>query len=165
MVMLVGKLNKAVENGYYPDCINNIIDYLSGLPLNSLELGRHEIPLYKSDEAWFVILEYKTEDEVNFQPEVHKNHSDLQIVLSGSERMAWCMDSGTFKQDGDYIQSRDILFYTRENMELNYFTAKEGFFYLFTPSVVHFTNIKTSNASHVRKLVVKINNSILMGSA
>lgn len=160
--MLVGSLDNCLESGYYPKIIKDITNYLFTLDLASLNNGKHAFPFLDSSDAWFVILEYETSEEFNFIPEVHKHHSDLQIILSGREKMAWCMDSGSFKPSGDYIVERDILFYQNESLHLNYFSAQKGYFYLFTPSVVHITNLIDEEACQVRKLVVKIHNKLLM---
>jgi YhcH/YjgK/YiaL family protein len=160
--MLVGSIQSSTEHGYYPPVVNAILKYLQGQPLDQLDTGRHQIPFLPPDKAWFVILEYQTESESTFKPEVHHHHSDLQIVLSGREQMAWCMDDGSFSDDGDYLQQRDLQYYQRQGMRLNYFSAEEGYFYLFTPNTVHFTNISDQELSAVRKLVVKIHNDLLV---
>jgi YhcH/YjgK/YiaL family protein len=83
-------------------------------------------------------------------------------VLSGKEKMAWCMDNNQFKDAGDYLDQRDLQYYSRDGMTLNYFSAEQGYFYLFTPNTVHFTNITDHEVSEVRKLVVKIHNDLLV---
>ena len=163
--MLVGKLNKTIEHGFYPNVVTDILNYLLSQPLDQLAAGRHKIPFLPEDKAWFVILEYQTEDDNLFKPEVHHHHSDLQIVLSGQEKMGWCMDDGNFDNDGEYLKQRDLQYYKRDGMTINYFTAKEGNFYLFTPNTIHFTNITDTQVSEVRKLVVKIHNDLLVAES
>lgn len=160
--MLVGKLQPTIEHGYYPPVVNAILKYLAKQSLEQLAVGRHEIPFLPRDKAWLMILEYQTEAESEFKPEVHHHYSDLQIVLSGREKMAWCMDDGSFSDDGEYLDQRDLQYYRRDGMTLNYFIADEGYFYLFTPNTVHFTNIADAESSAVRKLVVKIHNDLLV---
>jgi biofilm protein TabA len=162
--MLVGQLNNPIEMGYYPKVIVDILTYLKSLPLDQLPLGRHTIPFIDEAQGWFVLLEYQTEPQTAFQPEVHRNFSDLQIVLAGHEKMAWCFDQGTHIESGDYNPVRDILFYEYQGIELNEFVAKPDQFFLFTPSVIHITNIQNGSASNVRKLVVKIHNHLLFNS-
>lgn len=162
--MLTGRLDDINEKNYYPKIIGNILSYLKKLPLDSLASGKHSIPFLDNHLAWFVVLEYNTEDEACFNPEVHRYFSDLQIVLSGSEKMAWCFDYGEFIPVGSYLEQRDILFYQRDNVALNYLVANENEFFLFTPSDVHITNIMHEKVSPVRKLVVKVHNDLLMGA-
>lgn len=162
--MLIGNIKKNLMSDSYPFVVKDVLLKLNEIDLNSLPLGRHELEGYNSDKLWFVILEYHTSDLSDFYPEVHKHHSDLQIVLSGSERMAWSIDSGNHTLAGEYNDKRDILFYEFDNINLNYINACPGEFYLFTPNIVHITNINVNNSRIVRKLVVKIHNDLLLGA-
>jgi YhcH/YjgK/YiaL family protein len=162
--MLVGQLHNPIETGYYPDVIIDILTYLKSLKLDELSLGRHSIPFLDHAQAWFVLLEYQTEAKEAFQPEVHRHFSDLQIVLAGQEKMAWCFDQGTHTEFEAYNPVRDILFYQHQGIELNEMVATPGQFYLFTPSIIHITNISNHEVSNVRKLVVKIHNNLLFNS-
>lgn len=159
--MLVGNTQKNLLTNTYPIAVQNILQYLNGLDLFSLELGRHELPKYDAKQAWFVVLEYQKEPVSNFKPEVHKYYSDLQIVLQGSEKMAWSIDTGNHLEAEEYNKDRDLQFYQSENIKLNYIEALPGNFYLFTPNIVHITNIMDGDLQPVRKLVVKIHNDLL----
>ncbi|MGX9417819.1 YhcH/YjgK/YiaL family protein [Vibrio sp. RC27] len=159
--MLTGTINLTIEHQYYPKCITQIFEYLNSLDLSKLALGRHELPLFPSDKAWFVILEYQKQPQSELLPEVHKYHSDLQIVLSGSEKMAWTIDNGNHTPAEAYNNTRDLQFYRPETIALNYLKALPGHFYLFTPNTIHVTNIEDGRGDPVRKLVVKIHNDLL----
>ncbi|MGB5445961.1 MAG: YhcH/YjgK/YiaL family protein [Psychromonas sp.] len=159
--MLIGTIKASLEHGYYPPIIKQIFDYFAAMDLDQLTLGRHTFP-FAADKMWFVILEYDKQPQADFLPEVHKYYSDLQIVLSGSETMAWALDSGAYEVAGEYNEVRDLLFYKVQTMPLNYLQAIPGNFYLFTPNTIHITNIDDGQTSAVRKLVVKIPNDLLL---
>ncbi|WP_117232942.1 YhcH/YjgK/YiaL family protein [Vibrio maerlii] len=159
--MLVGNTQPTLMTKSYPVVVQNVLEYLNSLDTQSLALGRHALPGFESDKAWFVVLEYQKEPLENFQPEVHKYHSDLQIVLDGSETMAWSFDSGEHTNAEPYLEQRDLQFYEKEGIELNFIKATPNQFYLFTPNIVHITNIEDGNCEPVRKLVVKIHNDLL----
>jgi len=159
--MLTGTVKASLEHDYYPRIINQIFEYFASVDLEQFNLGRHTFP-FAEDNIWFVILEYEKQPEADFLPEVHKYHSDLQIVISGSETMAWALDSGGHVAAGDYNKERDLLFYQPQTIALNHIHAIPGNFYLFTPNTIHITNIDDGMASAVRKLVVKIPNNILV---
>ena len=163
--MLIGKIDTCLESGYSPEIIKTVLAYLASLDLSLLEAGRYEIPFIDKTHAWFVILSYQTTPLEKQKPEVHRHYSDLQIVLSGQEKMAWCIDNQQFALDGDYLPERDIQYYRFEQDKLNLLSTKSGYFYLFTPSVVHATNIIDQQISSVRKCVVKIHNSLLLEEA
>jgi biofilm protein TabA len=158
--MLIGTIKPTIEHHYYPKCITQIFKYFATLDLSQLALGRHELPFIASDKAWFVIIEYQTQPQSELLPEVHKYHSDLQIVLSGSEKMAWTIDSGNHSPAEAYNDTRDLQFYRPETIVLNYIEALPGHFYLFTPNTIHVTNIEDGQSAPVRKLVVKIHNDL-----
>lgn len=159
--MLVGKINACVESGYYPQIVKKILDYLATVNLCALADGKYPVPFLDETKAWFMILSYHTEPLEQQKPEVHRHYSDLQIVLSGREKMAWAMDDQQFTVDGDYLPARDIQYYRMEPEKLNLLSAGPGDFYLFTPSVVHAANITDGQISAVKKCVVKIHNSLL----
>lgn len=159
--MLVGNTQTSSITKSYPVVIQNVLEYLNGLDHASLSLGRHELPGFDSDKAWFVVLEYHKEPLANFKPEVHKYHSDLQILLEGSETMAWSIDTGTHTNAEPYLLQRDLQFYNHDGIALNFIHATPNQFYLFTPNIVHITNIQNDDDQPVRKLVVKIHNDLL----
>ncbi len=159
--MLTGTIKTSLEHGYYPRVIKQVFDYFAGVDLEQFTLGRHSFP-FAADKMWFVILEYEKQPQAEFLPEVHKYHSDLQIVLSGSETMAWALDSGDHEIAGEYNEERDLLFYKDKTIPLNHLHATPGHFYLFTPNTIHITNIDDGLPSAVRKLVVKIPNDLLL---
>lgn len=159
--MLIGTLKASLEHDYYPRIIKQIFAYFGSVDLEQFTLGRHTFP-FAADKMWFVILEYEKQPEADFLPEVHQYYSDLQIILSGSETMAWALDSGEHVVEGDYNEARDLLFYKAQTVPLNYMHATPGNFYLFTPNTIHITNIDDGLTSAVRKLVVKIPNDLLV---
>lgn len=159
--MLIGHLHSTSEHRYYPKIISDILAFFAGQDLSALALGRHELAFTQPDKAWFVVIEYLKQPLHTFLPEVHKHHSDLQIVLSGTETMAWVLDSGDNELGADYLVERDLQFYQSEGIPLNFFRAVENQFYLFTPNTIHVTNIEDGDHAPVRKLVVKIHNDLL----
>jgi len=145
---------------YYPPLIRRLLDWIIEQPFTTLSPGRYTLPFLPEKLAWFVILHYDTTDASEQKPEIHTHFCDLQIVLSGQERMAWCLDEGQFKPDGDYLPERDILYYQAKSKELNLFIAKPGMFCLFPPSIIHATNIQVTTPEPVKKLVIKLHYSL-----
>ena len=159
--MLIGNTKKNLLTNTYPKTVQDILQYLNSLDKKTLSLGHHELPHYDSKQAWFVVLEYEKEPISSFNPEVHKYYSDLQIVLEGSETMAWSLDTLNHVNAQPYNVERDLQLYRFEGIKLNYIDAIPEQFYLFTPNIVHITNIEDGNVQPVRKLVVKIHNDLL----
>lgn len=75
--------------------------------------------------------------------------------------MAWSIDTGTHTDAEPYNKDRDLQLYEYAGVELNFIHAKTNQFYLFTPNIVHITNIENDDSRPVRKLVVKIHNDLL----
>ncbi|WP_151993402.1 YhcH/YjgK/YiaL family protein [Buttiauxella massiliensis] len=161
--MLIGNIKQNSISESYPFVVKDVLSKLTKIDLSALPPGRYELDGYDAEKLWFVILEYHTSPFSDFHPEVHKYHSDLQIMLSGTELMAWSIDTGNHPQFGDYNDKRDILFYESDHIDLNIINAMSGEFYLFTPNVIHITNISNKESEFVRKLVVKIHNDLLVG--
>lgn len=159
--MLIGHIKQNKITASYPSIVGKILTELEQLDLHALALGRHHFSNLDSNKVWFVILEYNKSPLADFKPEVHQYHSDLQIVLAGQETMAWSLDSGEHQVHEAYNETRDILFYEYQGIDLNYIKAIPGCFYLFTPNTVHITNIQDDDQQMVRKLVVKIHNDLL----
>jgi len=160
-MMLIGHIKQNKMTASYPSIIGKVLTELEQLDLDALALGRHHFSNLDSNKVWFVILEYNKSPLVDFKPEVHRYHSDLQIVLAGQETMAWSLDSGEHQVHEAYNETRDILFYEYQGIDLNYIKAIPGCFYLFPPNTVHITNIQDDDQQMVRKLVVKIHNDLL----
>ncbi|CAH0528874.1 YhcH/YjgK/YiaL family protein [Vibrio hippocampi] len=159
--MLVGNTQPTSITKSYPAVIQSVLEYLNSLDQTCLALGRHELPGFDSDKVWFVILEYDKQPLENFKPEVHKYHSDLQIVLEGNETMAWSIDTNEHTDAEPYLEQRDLQYYNNDSIALNFIHATPNQFYLFTPNIVHITNIQNDDNQPVRKLVVKIHNDLL----
>lgn len=159
--MLVGQLKHSACATGYPVAIQHLLATLDSLDVRALPAGRHTLPGFDETKAWFVILDYHKAPIDSFLPEVHRHHSDLQIVLEGTEMMAWALDDGTHTHAEPYQAERDLQFYQRQGIELNFLRARPGHFYLFTPETIHITNIDDGDSHPVRKLVVKIHNSLL----
>ena len=159
--MLVGTIQENSFTNTYPTVVQDILQYINSIDLKTLELGRHKLPNYEEKQAWFVVIEYEKKSISSFNPEVHKYYSDLQVVVEGRELMAWSLDTGEHIKAEEYNVDRDIQFYQPEEINLNLMEATPGNFYLFTPNVVHITNIEDGSNGTVRKLVVKIHNGLL----
>lgn len=160
--MLVGSRQENYLFDSYTKVLQDILRYLNGIDLQYLSLGRHELPGFAPEQAWFVLMEYKKEPIENFNPEVHHRHSDIQMVIEGREIMGWAIDTGNHSPAEIYNEERDLQYYKPEGIHLNLMEAHPGLFYLFTPDTIHVANIEDGSEGIVRKLVVKIHNDLLV---
>ncbi|WP_038200605.1 YhcH/YjgK/YiaL family protein [Vibrio nigripulchritudo] len=159
--MLVGSTSPTTVTPSYPEVVQTVLKRLSELDLDALPSGHHKLPGFNPDQVWCTVLEYEKVPLDSLLPEVHRHHSDLQILVTGSETMAWAIDSGQHTPAEPYLETRDLQFYEPEGLALNFLQATPNRFYLFTPNVVHITNIQNHDAAPVKKLVVKIHNELL----
>ncbi|SET02739.1 YhcH/YjgK/YiaL family protein [Thorsellia anophelis] len=158
----LGTLDASKLQAIYPEIVNKIIHYLLSLELTHLPNGRHSLPFVEAEKGWIQVLTYQTQPLATLQPEKHDFYSDLQLIISGSETMGFSFLDDKAIFSGEYQQHRDIQYFELHSVNLNFINMHPLDFCLFTPNVIHITNIDIPLQSHeVKKLVVKIHNDLL----
>ena len=84
--MLVGNTQPSKFTRSYPVAVQNVLEHINSLDTDALAIGRHTLPGFDAEQAWFVVLEYKKEPLACFKPEVHKHYSDCLLYTSPSPR-------------------------------------------------------------------------------
>jgi YhcH/YjgK/YiaL family protein len=121
-----------------------------GQNLADLEKGRYEL----EDADLFVIVdEYVTRNEEDVLFEAHKKYADIQVLVSGEEKIG-VLPLGETTVTIPYDEEKDIMFLTAE--EENYRIAEPGKFFLFFPEDAHRPTVKSTENIPVRKVVVKV---------
>lgn len=126
-------------------------DYLTGSDLSALAPGRYAID---GDQVYLMIQEAGLKPWEQGRWEAHRRYADIQLVLSGSERIGFCtVDSAPV--DTPYSPERDILFY--QELPGNEALVQPGQMMIFFPHDAHKPCIRpTGGPSQVRKAVVKV---------
>ena len=124
-------------------------EYISTTNLSTLENGRHEI---LGSEVYAAISEYQTKPESEAKWESHKKYADIQIVISGEEKMGYA-PLDTMKIKDEYNAEKDITILTGSG---EYVVAQPGSFVVFMPHDAHQPGVSIGAGSAIKKVVLKV---------
>lgn len=124
--------------------------FLSEQNLSELAPGRYEL---EGADLFVNVDEYITRNEEDVLFEAHKKYADIQVVVSGKEKIGILPLERTTTEIL-YNEEKDIMFLTA-NTE-NYRIAESGKFFLFFPDDAHRPKVKVAENIPVRKVVVKV---------
>lgn len=140
------------------DNIRNISLYKKLVPglekgLAAIEDKYNEIGRYEFDGGFFMVQAGKTKpmDEGFF--EAHRKYVDVQMVLEGSEEIAWS-DLQDLKEEIAYNPEKDALYFsgsTIHNMKVS-----KGMFYIAFPHDGHKAVRHIGNQQEFKKIVIKL---------
>lgn len=145
--MIFDKINKLRQ---YDIVSDKVLDFLFNLDENTPE-GRYDI-----DEKTYVNVEtYETKSHEICFPEAHKRYIDIQVVLSGHERLDFDnIEKLTVKQE--YNEERDVMFFEIPE-RMNSVNLSKGYFAMLYPHDAHRPQMRiTDEPEKVKKAVIKI---------
>ena len=146
--MIYDKLNNINK---YNVISEKVSDFLLGLT-PEIAAGRYVI-----DENTYVNIDvYNTKDFNNCKLEAHKKYIDIQMLITGNERLDYINTDG-LKVSEEYDENRDIMFFETPDIPLNSVQLTPYNFALIYPHEAHMPQINYINKTHsVKKAVVKI---------
>lgn len=145
-----------LEKHLYPEAIRRGVDYLLQTDFSGLEAGRYEID---GDELFAMVQEVQTEPAERRKPESHRTYTDIQLLLSGEERIGVCKAAPGCEVGEDY-PDRDLLFYSKVENE-TMLQMRPGMFAVLLPSDIHRPCCSSGADQPIRKVVVKIHGKLL----
>ena len=145
------------------DTIENIEKYAASFPqlravaavLRSEKAGANTAGSYATDDASvrYSVSEYQTRAKGTKGYETHRHAADVQCIMSGSEIIDICENTG-MKARSEYDAENDIQFFDGE-LAVSYI-AKPGKFIVLFPGEGHEPCISVKNPETVRKIVFKL---------
>ncbi|MCA1759205.1 MAG: YhcH/YjgK/YiaL family protein [Bacteroidales bacterium] len=133
-----------------PERWDKAFRFLSEQNLAELEKGRYEL---EGADLFVNVDEYVTRNEEDVLFEAHKKYTDIQVLISGEEKIGVLpLDETTVTIP--YDEEKDIMFLTAESE--NYRIAAPGTFFLFFPDDAHRPTVKSAENIPARKIVVKV---------
>ncbi len=114
----------------------------------------------KGDEIYAAIESYATQLPSTKLPEAHRKYVDIQVLLSGVERIAWWPAAG-LTVSKPYRAAADIAFFDRPDPLGTTVDLVPGRFAVFFPSDAHMPGLQIHSSSCVKKVVVKIDTRLL----
>lgn len=142
------------------DKLENISKYESIIPQKVINFLKKLSP--KKDAGHYIISDeifanvdiYVPKPQENCHFEAHKKYIDIQMLLSGEEKLEYCMAGGLEILE-KYDESRDITFYEDSAMNTDSVRLTPYKFAFIMPHEAHKPQIKTKTGL-VKKVVVKI---------
>ncbi len=126
-----------------------VAEFLKNNDLKNMKSGSYEID---GRDIYVNIDEYKTKAMTDSSPEAHRNYLDIQIILSGHEKIGYA-NIETAKTVIEYDSERDIEFLTAD---CEYVKAFDGRFFVFYPQDLHHPCMTDDVQSEIKKAVFKI---------
>ena len=147
--MILDKLTNADQyRGIHPR-IAAALDWLTKTDLAALPLGKTVID---GERLFALTQEYTPKRPELLKYEAHRRYWDVQVVVSGSERMGWAnLSDMTVSEPHD--SERDVAFYRGAGQLV---LVPAGYFTIFSPQDVHMPGVAAEPLAAVRKVVVKV---------
>lgn len=145
--MIIDKISNIEKYNEISDEVKEFIKNLS----KDIDLGKHVI----SETVYANVEEYvpKTHDKCFF--EAHKKYADIQILLSGIERIDFVDENKLVIKD-EYDEKRDIMFFENTIEEDCRLKLDGSNFALIFPNEAHRPQMRLDSKKPVKKVVVKI---------
>lgn len=143
------------------DTLDNIDKY-SEIPVYAVEFVKKltsdiELGKYKLNENEFVnIEEYQPKTIADAKFEYHKKYVDIQILLSGTERI-YIRPVNGLTEAVKYSEEKDIAFISESVENADFVTLNGTNFVMIYPHEAHAPQVEVSNfKDKVKKVVVKL---------
>lgn len=128
-----------------------VIDFIKNLS-NDIKLGRYEL----EDNSYVNVETYDTKSINNAKFEIHKKYVDIQILLSGKEKI-YIEQADKLSMPLEYNEQKDIRFYNDNVDNSDYITLNGSNFVMIYPHEAHAPQIAIDNIPKtVKKVVVKL---------
>lgn len=127
--------------------------YLRETDLTSAAPGKYDID---GENVFAMIAENPKKDFADTKWESHRQYQDIQMVITGAEKMG-IAEISTLKTVHGYDESTDLIFYTGNGGDIH--TAEPGTFFIFFPQNGHRPDIKVDGIEKDKKIVIKVKRS------
>ena len=127
---------------------DEVLDFISKLNINT-PVGRYDI----TDRIYANVEEYNTKSELDANLEGHRKYIDIQLLISGQERIDFINIDG-LKVLESYDCVKDIIFYKKPRVELNKLYLNGRNFAIFYHQNAHTPGITTLGLQKKKKKVV-----------
>lgn len=146
--MIIDKIENTKLYTQIPDCVCEFLKTLS----KDTPCGRYNL----SDTDYVNIEEYPTKTISDAKFETHDKYIDIQLLLSGKERIYLDSRDG-LKEANPYNPEKDITFYTDDINFSDYVTLDGTNFVMIYPHEAHAPQVSNDNIPHnVKKVVFKL---------
>lgn len=127
------------------------VEFLKNTDLESLAPGKYEID---GKNVFANVTEYTTIPWEEAKFESHRDYTDIQYMIQGTETMAYAR-ADQLKESVPYNEEKDVVFYNNDNPGLNA-VVKAGEYMIFHPWDGHKPKALAGEPAKVKKVIVKI---------
>lgn len=148
--MIIDTLTNAGKYTCVHPLFGQAFDYIKTLDLSTIQSGDIEID---GDNLRAIVFKKpgKTMEESLAKFECHNQHIDIQVCISGKEKICWKPRETCKEPKGSYNAEKDVMFYN-DSPDM-YFTLSKLQFAILFPEDVHAPMIGEGD---IKKLVVKV---------
>lgn len=150
--MVFDRLDRAAFYRSLSPNLADAFDWLLRTDFASLPLGRVEID---GDRLFALPQRYTTRPIEQTRWEAHRNYIDIQVILSGRERMD-VADVVILEPDGDFDVARDVGFFIDRAAPTTTLVMSTPSFAIFFPHDAHRPTIAVKQPEPIFKIVVKV---------
>jgi YhcH/YjgK/YiaL family protein len=119
---------------------------------SDIEEGKHEI---QGDEIYAMVVGYETKFPEQAVLEAHRNYADIQILLSGREKMLW-FPTRQLQSKEDYNPAKDVQYFYPSTNHPAQLVLQPGLFVLYLPDDAHMPELTVGQQPEiVKKVVIK----------
>jgi biofilm protein TabA len=146
----------ASQKAVLPAAIVRAIEALQKVDLAKLEAGRYEI---EGDKMFYLVQDVELRTLAESRSEAHHRYADIQIPCSTSERYGFAMPQ-TLAPVEDSLEAKDLAFYPTPANEI-FMDLAPGSYAVFLPRELHRPCLAIKDKTMIRKVVVKVHESLL----
>lgn len=148
--MIIDTLNNAAKYSCVHPLFGKAFEYIQSIDLNQIASGDIEID---GENLKAIVFKKpgKTMEESLEKFECHNQHIDIQLCISGRERICWKPRESCKEPKGSYNSDKDVLYFN--DAPDMYFTLAKLQFAILFPEDVHAPMIGEGD---IKKLVVKV---------
>lgn len=149
--MILGKITDIDQQVDLPAALRAIVKQALAFAPETLEPGRYEID---GNDIFINVMAFETADAQSKRYEQHRDYADIQILLSGNERIDFGpANSGqeldTYHEDDDYQLCSEVE--PRQTLHM-----QAGMFAVFLPGEPHKPGCITNQSQTIKKAVIKV---------
>ncbi len=146
--MIIDKISNVLNYAEVPE---HAVKFIAGLS-SDIEVGKYNLSEF--DYANVELYSTKNIEDAKF--ESHKDYIDIQILVSGSERIYYT-DTKELTTGIPYNKEKDIEFYADRVIDKDYMTLNGTNFVMIFPHEAHAPQVSINNDCQiVKKVVLKL---------
>jgi YhcH/YjgK/YiaL family protein len=153
--MLAGDIQSLASAGLHPVLAEALTLALASRPQDKSP-GRFEL---RGSDIFMNIMVLTTQSAESKKAEQHAQYADIQVLLSGEERILWGMVDSARQCESLHIEEDYQLCHAIENEQT--ITLQPGSFAIFMPGEPHKPGCIATLSQEIKKVVVKVNIALL----